>query len=418
MFSVVVADDEEIVREGFTTFIPWKELGFVVEKSFSNGQEVKDYLKTNSPDLVITDIDMPYMDGLTLAKWIFEHKPQCQVIILSAFQSFEFAQKAIRYNVKRYISKPIKVDEIKLLVKEVHKELLAQKRRSIKEQEKAEQFQETISFLQEQFLINLMTGYLASDQQVKKHAAFSHLPENILELPCIQFSLDLKERTQKIYLRKKVYSYVHTMQDTGCYPIFISDQQQFHLYMIGKWESLSPAVEKIAKNLKKLETDWLKTFQDAASFVKKITYEKVEDIKKYPIHCLKIFQIDRAEQRPILSEEEYLDTIIEKAIKYVREHFHKDISLEDVANQVYLTPVYFSRLFKKQTGITFIQHLTEIRMKEAKTLLATQQFKTYEVCERVGYSNTKYFSRVFKKHTGYAPKEYSRLIWKEKMAIE
>jgi len=111
-----------------------------------------------------------------------------------------------------------------------------------------------------------------------------------------------------------------------------------------------------------------------------------------------------------LTFKEYEETTDIKAIrdakKYIEVHFSEDVSLEDVAEQVYLNPVYLSRLFKQETGENFIDYLIKVRMEEAKNLLENSCLKANEICERVGYSNAKYFYKIFKKYTGYTTSEY------------
>lgn len=100
--------------------------------------------------------------------------------------------------------------------------------------------------------------------------------------------------------------------------------------------------------------------------------------------------------------------VIQAAKDYVAARFDQEISLESAASHVYLSPDYFSRLFKQHTGTSFTDYVTETRMQKALEYLRNPQFKIYEVGSSVGYKNTKYFFKLFKKHTGYTPTEYRR----------
>ena len=95
--------------------------------------------------------------------------------------------------------------------------------------------------------------------------------------------------------------------------------------------------------------------------------------------------------------------------QYLKNNFRENISLEEVAASVHLTPVYLSGLFKKETGKTFSDYLFEIRMEEAKRLLREDTVKIKDVAERSGYADSRYFSKVFSKAFGITPKEYRRL---------
>ena len=100
--------------------------------------------------------------------------------------------------------------------------------------------------------------------------------------------------------------------------------------------------------------------------------------------------------------------IIDRAAEYMRQNFAGSISLESLADQYYLNPTYFSRMFRQHMGVTFTDYLIELRMERAKELLRQGRYKVYEVSSRVGYTSDKYFCRVFKQYTGQSPTEYSR----------
>lgn len=102
----------------------------------------------------------------------------------------------------------------------------------------------------------------------------------------------------------------------------------------------------------------------------------------------------------------YTYSIIHRVQRYVEENYQRDLTLSEIAETVFLSPVYFCRLFKELTGLNFLTYLTNHRMEKAKELLVINQYKIGEVGQLVGYNNTKYFTRVFKKHCGVTPSEY------------
>ena len=107
-------------------------------------------------------------------------------------------------------------------------------------------------------------------------------------------------------------------------------------------------------------------------------------------------------------KQEYYDTstLISKAKAYIKDHIYKDISQEETANYLYISPSYLSRIFRKQTGENFLQYVTRVKMEEAIELLKDPQYKTYQVSEKLGYKTPRYFSRLFRNHTGMNPSEY------------
>lgn len=121
-------------------------------------------------------------------------------------------------------------------------------------------------------------------------------------------------------------------------------------------------------------------------------------------HCNRIFdRIKMAEEK-----KEYYDTnsLITKAKNYIQENLYRDISQEEIANQLFICPSYLSRLFKKETGENFTQYVTGIKIEKAIELLKDPQYKTYQVSEMLGYKTSRYFSRLFRIQTGMNPSEY------------
>ncbi|MEC0201328.1 response regulator [Paenibacillus lautus] len=105
--------------------------------------------------------------------------------------------------------------------------------------------------------------------------------------------------------------------------------------------------------------------------------------------------------------------IIEKAKKYMADHYLSDLKASEVAAYLKITPSYFSNIFKQSTGKSFSEYMNELRINEARKLLLTTQDKVFEIADRVGYKEYKYFVSVFKLYTGMTPKKYRVLNIKE-----
>ena len=99
-------------------------------------------------------------------------------------------------------------------------------------------------------------------------------------------------------------------------------------------------------------------------------------------------------------------SIIEKAKSYIRDNYKKDISLDEVSREVDISPYYFSKLFKQETGGNFIEYLTGVRLRNARELLKDSELSIKEICAESGYSDPNYFSRIFKKYEGVTPSEF------------
>ena len=98
--------------------------------------------------------------------------------------------------------------------------------------------------------------------------------------------------------------------------------------------------------------------------------------------------------------------VIKKALDYIDNNFHKDISLDELAGELGISSYYFSKLFKEEKGEGFVEYLTRRRVEEAKALLKSPEHSIKEVGVPCGYSDPNYFSRIFKKATGMTPTEY------------
>ena len=100
------------------------------------------------------------------------------------------------------------------------------------------------------------------------------------------------------------------------------------------------------------------------------------------------------------------NVVIDRAKEYINDNYHTDISLEDVANHVFLSPAYFSRIFKKYCDENFSEYLLKLRINKATILLRNTQLKVYEIAEKSGFKTVKYFYKLFKQQTGLTPTEY------------
>lgn len=107
MKKVILADDNYIVSEGIKMNVDWNRLEAEVVFTAQNGQEVLEYMKANNADLIITDIEMPNIDGITLSREAMKLNPHVKIILISAYDKFEYAKQAVRLGVCDYIEKPI-----------------------------------------------------------------------------------------------------------------------------------------------------------------------------------------------------------------------------------------------------------------------------------------------------------------------
>ncbi|MFV0529511.1 MAG: response regulator [Lachnospiraceae bacterium] len=117
MYKIILVDDEVLIREAISENMDWEALGCTLVGCFQNGREAIAYVRSHEVDIVVTDIAMPYMDGLELSKLLAEESKDIGVIILSGYDNFQYAKQAISYKVEEYLLKPITPDELETSIR-------------------------------------------------------------------------------------------------------------------------------------------------------------------------------------------------------------------------------------------------------------------------------------------------------------
>lgn len=242
MWKIMAADDEAYIREALQKLIDWEKMDCTLVSVAANGRELLDNIEDEHPDIIITDIQMPEVDGLEICKYIDTYCPETKVIILSAYSEFEYAKKAIKYGVSDYVLK-----------------------------------------------ISIME-----------------------ELP----------------------------------------------------EAIEKAIMQIEKNRDEIE----KTEIDEPGNL----YAQIE--------------------------------------QYIAERYMNKITLDEIAAELHANRSYVSRLYKNKRGINLFDAILERRIEAAKDYLRNTEMKTYEISAAVGIEDAGYFSKMFKKKTGVSPKDYRRNV--------
>lgn len=164
MYKLILADDEQEARKGILEKIAWNELGFEIAGEAENGKEAYEIAETTIPDIVITDIRMPFMDGLELAAALKKRFPTIRIVILTAYDEFEYAQKAIKLDIAEYVLKPVSAKELIDVLLKVKKEIENEKAQRENIQLLTEQYKRALPVLKEKFLSSVITGGVPGDQ--------------------------------------------------------------------------------------------------------------------------------------------------------------------------------------------------------------------------------------------------------------
>ncbi|ORC35648.1 hypothetical protein B4O97_08360 [Marispirochaeta aestuarii] len=163
MYRLILVDDEAIIRDGISSCLPWETNGFILAGMFEHGVQALDYLKNNHVDVVISDINMPRMDGLELSGHISRTFPETEVIILTGFDDFEYAQEAVKYHVRDFLLKPITAAELGTALEKVKKELDEKKAARALQEQMKEKLEQSFPLLRERFLYRLASGKLETE---------------------------------------------------------------------------------------------------------------------------------------------------------------------------------------------------------------------------------------------------------------
>lgn len=349
MFKVFVVDDECLVIEGIRLLMEDVNVECEIVGSAYDGISAWNQIQQVKPDVLITDIKIPGIDGLDLIRKCKKYFPQILAIVISGFQEFVLAQKAIELGVIGYVDKPItgqKLEDVLRKAETIHfKNMLEESHRR--------NFAGKVDQLTEELLDENYETVLEMVEQLKK--------EFLSEQPAIE-----EYRWNMFMICTSV---------VGCY-----------------YDNTNASIpEKHFPSYKNLS--FLTTYEAVDQYVDAVISNIIGKMK--------------AEHEGVTHGS------IKNLIMYIEEHYNEDISLNQLADMLKMSPVYLSSLFKEETGISYVRYLTDIRIARAKELLS-QGHLVREVCEMVGYPNYRYFCDLFKKHTGVTPTEYKGTVRKNR----
>ena len=533
--KVFLVEDEMVIRRGIKNSIDWEKEGYIFCGEASDGELAYPMIIKEKPDILITDIRMPFMDGLELCKLVKKELPNIKILILSGYDEFDYAKEAIRLGVTEYLLKPISSGKLLEALNGVSESIRREKEDKDLVRKYMEEMRENTEHEKQKFFEQMIAGNLSMADALETGKKYEmNLSAGMYNLLLFRFTLGKENRKSGELLGEAEYAieklterleYVFEFQRgvEGWAFLLMADNEE---QMSERVKELSKDLEEIMKNystiayfggigqpvarLRELEEsfreaeralaarftmelnriisvddirmvqnvdtlddieitsfgemektrtmlekflnngveDEIDEFVDVyinelpeenlksvlmrqyiimdayivmMSFCEKIegiegemqaqseelknsmkTIQTVEEIKNYIRMLLKkIIGV-----RDTISGRRYSD-IIEIAKDQIRKTYMSDeISLNTIAAEVGMSPSYFSSIFSKEMGKTFVEYLTEIRMDRAKELLMCSSMKTSEIGYEVGYKDPHYFSYIFKKTQNCTPKEF------------
>ncbi len=385
-FKVFIVDDEPIIVKSLTHIIPWQEHGCQVAGTAENGRQALEGIKAIEPDLVLSDIRMPVMNGLELLKEISQLPRRPKVILLSGYDEFEYAREGIKHNVSDYILKPIDYDELEECLSRVVREM--EQLQKHKQEEFKRQIHDLLTLGTAEIDQNLRQGTFAAmvmewdNNAEKQDAIWQWISERVEQ--------NERESWFPFKLHPTELTIVYASQTDN---------------LSGSKQTLKQLARELASCCNELRISVGKIVSELDQLVDSYGQAK-EMLKAKPF--LKATVITEEEFQDELKSRNNPGDLIEKAVDYLDEHFYEDIGIEQVAGKIGLSVSYFSVLFKQQTGVTFLDYLTDQRVKHACYLLKNSNLKTNEIASKVGYTDQRYFSQVFKKRVQMTPSEYRK----------
>lgn len=353
MNKVMIVDDEPNIRKGLSYLINWEKYNFTISSLAKNGKDAIEKMNSSYPDLVITDIKMPGMDGLSLIKHVRKnmHDNNMIFIILSGYDEFEYAKEAIQYNVRSYLLKPIDERELVNILNLIDKDLQQKKPYNFFYNKKVENFSEQFYEIKE----------------------FKKL-------------IDAIENNNSTSILNIIDDIFSTFNDIFLHPRFI----KIHL------DNFIITLSNIVSNMDGNIHDIIKKYSFFKSDISSLNMDKLKD--SLTEFCLEISSYTNKLKKSC--------GVVNKVKKYVDENYSENIRLKDIAQKHYINTAYLGQLFKKETDLNFTQYLNQIRIENAKKLLKRTDLHIYQIAEKVGYKNSDYFIIRFKESENCTPMEY------------
>ncbi|MDT4761092.1 response regulator [Sphaerochaeta sp. PS] len=393
----LIADDELIIRRGLQKMLE-KDPAIELVGEAEDGELALMLCLEKKPDLAFVDINMPFLDGLSFIERLRQNSPSTLVIVISGYDDFEYARKAIQLGVFAYLLKPVREN---LFFETLNKA----KHALIKSMET------------EQYLV------WAKEQLAKnKEALLSHFLQALLAGSYEQEEILMEMK----YLNSSI---------PDPFSLFLCKiQQKPSLVDEGAWQDslVFFAAREQALSLFPPETLCYRQGSNEVVFLcKAVSHEEEkrlldslkERIERHlPAEVISLSArgegyLSIAEKFASLEEELATITQLPKtmvqAVDYLGKHYWQNsISLREVSDHVQVTTQHLSRLFKSALNVTFVEYLTILRVQKAVELMKDSEKKIYEVAEEVGYSSQHYFCTAFKRVLHLSPQEYRKTQYK------
>ncbi len=392
MRKVMIVDDEMLARKMLRESIVWEEYGYTVISEAQNGKEALEKIKELSPDVIFVDIKMPVMDGLEMLRQMNALQTDSKAVLLTCYEDFSYVRDAMRYGAVDYLTKhTFEPEDLISLLDKIEKQI---------RKEKAHQ--ESFNILKDDVLNKVMESSLTRED-IRRYVEIGILPVSKPRylMVCFKLQKDLNNEKCRIFenkLKEVLRERIDGRIITDAYTSTVREKEIYSILLCQEECSVSEIKQNIREGITSLhsampdkEIRWLTG----------ITYHIFNHWSDLPGALKEVRDIVRVEG-------EYLECSpkIIMAIEYIRENYHKPITLEEVADYVGISRVYLSQTFKKETNKNIWDYLAQYRLSKAKELLLTSNLKIYAIAELCGFGSPQYFNKIFKRLTGFSPYQF------------
>lgn len=361
MYTVLIADDERLERNlvRFLLTRDFPEKFHILEAA--HGEEALNVIREEKVDILLTDVQMPFRSGIELAQEARLLAPDMEILFFSGFDDFEYVRTALLLRAVNYILKPVNPEEFQQIINDILAQL----------DSRIITFNKSSSYYNDSFY---------DHPHPSGNTAETTSQSDQVLLENIALSISLKKPDE---LTKLVDELIVKCSDSSSHsPVYIRHTA------ISLLQLIITAIPSL-------------TVSDFEAVAEKVyTLRHFSDIKKTILHYLKLLtdslhqEVDGANYSVFLVKQ------------YIAEHYGEDITLNLLAEQVYLSPNYLSNMFTKVTGCSLHKYLKQFRMKKAQELLDNSNMKIVDICKTVGYPTPSYFIKTFQKMYGVTPSAY------------
>ena len=398
MYKVLIADDEDIIRRGLASMVGQYGRLEVVALA-EDGEIALELANQTHPDLMLVDINMPFLDGFEFIQEAKKRLPDVEIVMITGYDDFAFVQKALQMGIADYLLKPIMegpffqmLDKavLRLESREKSRKYMTWLTRQMKQIRPSlinDFFRSWLRSYLDQVEIEDRMQYLNIEIPTPYWVTLLHLRSDpAQEASLSDWSIDL--------LLYSCDNIAHEVFAPFC-PILTFRTEGDALAIISRvlsqqeWEDLSQKLTGPIESYLRVKAELIR--------------DQGNDLMEFP----EVVERALAEYN---ARRKYSEVVTSVLGMIEKQWGNSEFSLQSAANQLYVTPQYLSRVFHRETGDTFGACLTGRRIREAMRLLQNQNLKMYEIAQRTGYGSQHYFSSAFKRTLGISPAEYRKNI--------